>query len=532
MSLPAPVDSYDGVDALMRSDLQHYCAKLVRIGTKRPGELVPFIWNEAQLELHKRLERQRDSRGLVRALVLKARRLGISTYVGARFFHRTTLWRGHHAFILTHEDKATQTLFDMVRRFQENMPDDYRHALKAANENELDFAGMESGYRVGTAKNVSGLGRGGTLQLFHGSEVGFWSHAEGHFAGAIQAVSLVPGTEVILESTGNGVGGTFYTQWGLAEKGASDFIPIFLPWTIDPDNVRDLTTDYEPSGEEQEYQRLYRLTDKQLCWLHYKNIELGGEPGIICALFRQEYPATAPEAFQTTGTDSFIPNEAILRARRFKAPSQRHIPRVMGIDSARSIGDKGDDTRIIDRQGRKAGTIDIRLRTDDETKVAYEGMKLLRDNPDIRKAFFDVTGGYGAGAYDICRANGFESRVTAVNFGSKAQDEAQYVNRRTEMAHRVREWLLDPGGAEIPDSDVAHRHLASEWLLPPDMNSRKRLAPKEQIKAKFGFSPDWSDALKLTFAEIIPLDLPDETPKWMKQLQDAGDDDGGDFMTS
>ena len=419
MSLPERLDRYEGADRLMRDDLRHYCAKLVRIGTKKPGEVVPFIWNKAQEELHNRLERQRDSRGLVRALVLKARRLGISTYVGARFYHRTSLWRGHHSFILTHEDKATQALFDMVRRMHENMPSDYRHALMAANENELDFANMESGYRVGTAKNVSGLGRGGTLQLFHGSEAAFWAQASKHLGRRAAGRSRwCRAPKRSSRAPANGVGGEFYEQWGNAEKGLSDFIPIFLPWYIDPDNARALPSDYEPSLEEEEYQRLYKLTPEQLCWVHFENINLGGEPGKLCPTFRQENPATAPEAFQTTGTDSFIPNEAILRARRFKAPDQSRLPRVLGIDSARSTGDAGDDTRIVDRQGRKAGTIDVRLRTDDETKIAFEVSKILRDHPDIRRAFFDVTGGYGAGAYDICRANGFEQRVRAINFGS------------------------------------------------------------------------------------------------------------------
>jgi hypothetical protein len=121
----------------------------------------------------------------------------------------------------------------------------------------------EGYYRVGTARNVKGRGRGSTLQLFHGSEVPLWANAEGHFAGALQAVSLVPGTEIILEGTGNGVGGTFYEQWGLAEAGLSDFIPVFLPWTIDPDCVRPLDDGYEPSVEEKEYQSLFRMSDEQ-----------------------------------------------------------------------------------------------------------------------------------------------------------------------------------------------------------------------------------------------------------------------------
>jgi hypothetical protein len=329
--------------------------------------VVPFRWNAAQVKLHAILERQLEARGLVRALILKARRLGISTYVGARFYRRTTLWPGYRSFILTHEDPATQTLFDMVKRMHANMPADYRHDLLVANENELDFDGIDAGYRIGTAKNVKGRGRGGTLQLFHGSEVAFWPHAEGHFAGAIQSVSLVSGTEVILESTANGVGGTFYEQWGLAEAKQSDFIAVFLPWMIDPDHVRPISEDYEPSEDEREFQRLYRLTEEQLCWAHFKNIELGGQPGELCGMFKQEYPATSAEAFQTTGTDSFIPAEAILRARRFKAPNQSHMPRVLGVDVARGGKDR---TRLVDRRGRKAGTIDEAMHTDDLVQVA------------------------------------------------------------------------------------------------------------------------------------------------------------------
>lgn len=523
-----PVEDINTADRILRERLDLYCANLVKIPDKT-GKQIPFVWNEAQRRLHKILEKQLDSRGLVRAIVLKARRLGVSTYVGARFYHKTTLWQGRHTFILTHEDPATKTLFGIARYMHDCMPDEYRPQTVKANENELDFAGLQSGYRVGTARNTKGRGRGGTYQLFHGSEVAHWAGAPGHFAGVVQTVSLVSDTEIIMESTAAGVGGTFYEQWGLAESKQSDFIPIFLPWTIDPDCVRTLDKKYEPSSEEEDYQRLFKLTDEQLCWLHYKNIELEGDPGEIGATFRQEYPATAAEAFQQTGTDSFIPNEAILRARRFKAPDQSHMPRVLGIDAARSLTG-GDGTFIVDRQGRKAGEIYIELHTDSEVVIAAKVMKILQDNPNIRRAFFDITGGYGGGAYDICRSNGFEKRVAAVNFGSTALEEEFYVNRRMEMWDRLRKWLLDPGGAQIPDDDQMHRHIAGPWLLPPDMHSRKRLAKKEQIKAKFGFSPGGGDAIGLTFAEILQIDMPDERPKWQRQ-DDFEDDTDADFMT-
>ncbi len=527
MGLSAGVAPYADIDRLLRERLDLYCANLVKIQTKT-GDLAPFVFNEAQRRLHIKLEEQLDARGLVRAIVLKARRLGISTYVGARYYQRATLNLGKNAFILTHEDKSTQELFAQTCRIHENMPADYRPETDAANANELVFTGLDGGYRIGTAKNTSGTGRGLTLQLFHGSEVAFWPHAQKHFAGVMKAVSLVPNTEVILESTANGVGGEFYNQWGLAERGQSDFIPIFLPWHIDPQNVRPLDREYDPSEDELEYQRLYKLSDEQLCWAHYENINsCGGEPGILSALFRQENPATAAEAFQTTGEDSFISSEAILRARRMEVQpaTYKGLPRVLGVDVARGGADR---TRLVDRQGRKAGRIDEVMHTDDLVQIAHAVGKVLRDNSDIRRAFIDITG-LGAGVYDILRNNGFDRRVDGVNFGSKAQDPLRYVNRRAEMWGRAKEWFLDPGGADIPDEDEPHRHLAAPSFK-YDANSRLQLEKKEDIHKRLGFSPDWGDALALTFADILPVEHPDEQPQWLREhLED--EDGGGNWLT-
>ena len=58
--------------------------------------------------------------GKVRALILKGRQQGCSTYVAARFYHRVTQHPGRRDFILTHEEDATQNLFAMVERFHQN----------------------------------------------------------------------------------------------------------------------------------------------------------------------------------------------------------------------------------------------------------------------------------------------------------------------------------------------------------------------------------------------------------------------------
>jgi hypothetical protein len=79
--------------------------------------------------------------------------------------------------------------------------------------------------------------RGGhrPFNCFHGSEVAFWPNAKTHFAGVVQAIPDLPGTEIVLESTANGLGGEFHERWQQAESGQGDYEAIFIPWFWDTD---------------------------------------------------------------------------------------------------------------------------------------------------------------------------------------------------------------------------------------------------------------------------------------------------------
>jgi hypothetical protein len=63
------------------------------------------------------------------------------------------------------------------------------------------------------------------------------------------------------------------------------------------------------AGCEAAYAAAHKLDNEQMAWRRAKMAELK-DP----VLFKQEYPATADEAFQTTGHDSFIKPEDVLRA--------------------------------------------------------------------------------------------------------------------------------------------------------------------------------------------------------------------------
>lgn len=490
-------DQLDELDALFRARLDLYCAGLVRIKGK-DGQHTYLELNKAQRYADDMMNAQLERTGKVRALILKARQLGMSTYVAARFYRKTTMNAGQRTYILTHEDKSTQSLFDMAKRVHDNMVPEYRPAATSNNANELDFGGIDSGYRVGTAKNVGGLGRGMTIQNFHGSEVAFWPHAEQHFAGVMEAIPNMPHTEIILESTANGVGGAFYDQWQLAERGLSEFMPIFIPWYWDDGYEMEVPPDFEPSYEEAEYSELYGLSMEQIVWMHFKNIQLGADPGKIHWQFRQEYPASPQEAFQTSGQDTLISPETVMRARKFEAPEQDHAAKVLGVDVARA---GGDFTRFIDRQGRRAGKImNEVINSDDLMEIAGRVARAI-DEHDFQMTFLDVTG-LGAGVYDRLVEMGYGYRVRAVNFAQKPHDPERFRNKRAEMWWEMKEWLKDPGGADIPDDDAIHRHLCApgyKW----DSNNRMVLEPKADIKDRLGFSPDAGDALAMTFAERV-----------------------------
>jgi hypothetical protein len=187
----------------LASDLQLYSHRCLKIADKS-GDKLPFVWNRAQRYLHERLERQKAETGKVRAIVLKGRQQGISTYVAARFYHRTTTQFGQKAYIVGHEQKSTDSLFGMVKRYHENNP--LPVSTSATNAKELIFDKLDGGgYKLATA-GTQDVGRGNTAQVAHLSEFAFWKNAQLHMAGLGNTISDREGTEIIIESTANGLG--------------------------------------------------------------------------------------------------------------------------------------------------------------------------------------------------------------------------------------------------------------------------------------------------------------------------------------
>jgi hypothetical protein len=485
----------------LKDDFRFYSRNCLLIRTKHQG-LQPLILNDAQEYIHSRLEDQIKETGKVRAIILKGRQQGASTYVGGRFVWRTTHNKGVQAFILTHEGESTNALFKMTQRYLENLPPFVKPIVQKDNAKELHFDKLDSGYKIGTAGNKS-VGRGQTIQYFHGSEVAFWMNAGEHTKGVMQAVPDGPGTEVIFESTANGVGNFFHEQWKLAESGHSEFQAIFVPWFWQAEYTKPLPEDFNLDPEEEKLKDYYKLNNEQMYWRRMKVAELTTDGIDGDKAFKQEYPMNSAEAFQVSGGDGMITANMCMAARKNKVNGSG--PYVVGVDPSRG----GDRFAIVRRQTRKMyGMESYKGEQCDKLgknvaickRILDEVCPIAGKKPDMM--FID----YGAGADIVDRLHelGYEN-VKAVHFGSTPLNPVKYKNKRNEIWGEMADWMADESlPPEIPDCDEMQADMCAS-PYDRDSNDRRVLWAKDRIKKLLGFSPDFGDAAGLTFAEPVNL---------------------------
>ncbi len=138
---------------------------LLRVRNKARG-LVALCPNRAQREFSRTCTH--------RNIVLKARQMGITTYVAARFFVQTITHPGTMTVQVAHDQESAEEIFKIVHRFWENLPEGMKRGAllrSRANVRQMVFPRLDSEYRVATAADVN-AGRGLTIHNLHCSETG------------------------------------------------------------------------------------------------------------------------------------------------------------------------------------------------------------------------------------------------------------------------------------------------------------------------------------------------------------------------
>jgi hypothetical protein len=477
----------------LRSDLPYFAEHSLKLRPKA-GPLEPFLLNPAQAKLHQIIEEQKAKTGKVRVIVLKARQLGVSTYAAARLYHRTINNHGLRCIIIGHEKRASSNLFQIVKRYHDHLPDSIRPSVGTSNAEELIFDKLDSGYIVSVASS-EGTGRSATAQLLHASEAAYWSDLPLQMASLMQTVPHLSDTEIIIESTANGYN-DFHSLWRKAQSGESEFLPVFLPWCLDPSYREPVSDDFTMDAEEKRLAQLYDLDKEQIAWRRLKIGQLGSAD-----YFAQEYPINPQEAFISSSFDSFIPASLVIAARREEVEDP-YGQLVIGVDPA---GMGADRTSIAWRKGHAVLKVESR-RNLSTMEVAGWVAKIIRtEDPAVVNV--DV-GGLGVGVYDRLREQG-HSCVQAINFGGKPVEPAPLdetgkpgggcANRRSEMWLNLKK-ALEAGRFSLPDSDSLQADLISVGYK-FDSGGRLLLESKADIRKRGVPSPDEGDAVALCFAQ-------------------------------
>lgn len=269
-----------------------FSATFLKILNKE-SKLIPFEWNTTQLDFH--------NKRTGKDIILKARQLGMSTYIQGEIFRRL-ITKSSRALTLTHSDKTTLILRETADRFYKHFPnliqdeDGKVHTKpnrKYANANVSTFTDFDSTHYIGTAGNTE-IGRGGSYTDIHLSEVAFFPDAEKIIAGAMQGGN----PDVILESTANGAQGYFYDLCMDSLAGRNEWTLHFYPWYTNPLYKIDSKEEIILTPEEKHIVSKYGLSDAQIKWRRSKQLELK-------RLFPQEYPESPEEAFLMSGKGFF-----------------------------------------------------------------------------------------------------------------------------------------------------------------------------------------------------------------------------------
>jgi Terminase RNaseH-like domain len=320
-------------------------------------------------------------------IVLKARQMGITSWVAGRFFLKTVMARGVLTVQVAQTREAAEGIFRIVQRFWECLPEGLRAGelrRSISNSGRMCFPGLDSEFRVLSASDEN-AGRGLTIQNLHCSEVSRWPGEAGTTLAGLRA-ALAPGGEMVLESTPNGAYGCFYEEWmrageaGAGSGAGSGVVRHFFPWWMEPSYVS-AGVAKELTPEEASLVAAHGLTAEQIGFRRVLEASYRG-------LRSQEFAEDAETCFRATGECCFDLEAIEARLAGLGSPAETRrggalqiwLPRVPGkeylvaVDTAGG-GVDGDfaAVQVIERTtGLQCAELQQRLGTRDLARAAAE----------------------------------------------------------------------------------------------------------------------------------------------------------------
>lgn len=224
-------------------------------------------------------------------------------------------------------------------------------------------------------------------------------------------------------------------------------------------------------------------------WIEEMEVKYGRESNAFRVHVAGEFP--------TADDDTVIPLHLVQAARERDIQISPNVPVIWGLDVARF----GDDASVLRKRKGKVVLPDVRKWRNLDTMQLAGAIKIefdqtpREDRPE--EILVDVIG-IGAGVVDRLRE--LDMPVRGINVSeSPAVNGSQYLNLRSELWHKLLEWLM-ARDCSLPEHD---ENLSQELtVVRRDYTSsgKVKIESKKDMRRRGVASPDDADALVLTFA--------------------------------
>ncbi len=252
----------------------------------KDGREIFFRPNAAQ---EKALQRMREQDGKpLRVVVLKNRQVGFSTFFLVMMTAYAHAFPHRECYLIAQRTDTAKTLHERCLKMWVAL---YHRSMKKGTTKTILFDhgnGANSFIRSDTAGALKG-GRGPTAHALLLTEASRYPF--GAIAAFTSAVSYSPETMILIETTANGKTGqgeAYYKLYMSALEEKSDYIPVFIPWTLDASCVRPVDSEFSLIDEDEEMlHHEMGLTFEQIA---FRRSKIEGEYSGDVNLFQQEYP--------------------------------------------------------------------------------------------------------------------------------------------------------------------------------------------------------------------------------------------------
>lgn len=332
-----------------RNDPRFAIENTFKIKAYGQRQLAPLLFNEAQMRLYEAHQYFRERRMPVRIIVVKARRVGLSTGVESLLFHDTITNPLTNSLIVTHQLKPSENVLAMCARFWKNLPEHVVHTVNgkptrfdvrpkllakynevpSSDKMEFDEPLLSNVYICSANSYDAYLSF--DFQNVHFSEASRFPNAEEAFRSIMPTLGEAAHTAVYVESTAAGKSGK--GEW-FCEQAEDAFLNsgrtrygqmklVFVPWH---EMRKSFAIPFVDMSERAEFQRNLRADERDIM-KQFPHVSLEQMKWYVAKhndppynkrpeLFLQEYPGTLTEAFLSSGESVFsIPALTRLSAR-------------------------------------------------------------------------------------------------------------------------------------------------------------------------------------------------------------------------